>query len=104
MIRADRLVPVSPALKRGQGAQYEMKLPYREPRTTVREIQKECSMKKEDILGLFDVTGKVALVTGATGAFGSVAAKALAAVGGMVMLTGRNLSKLEQYETEIRKD
>ena len=61
-------------------------------------------MKKEDILALFDVTGKVALVTGATGAFGSVAAKALAAVGGKVMLTGRNASKLEQYAKEIRKD
>jgi NADP-dependent 3-hydroxy acid dehydrogenase YdfG len=38
-------------------------------------------MKREDILGLFDVRGKVALVTGATGAFGSVAAKALGGAG-----------------------
>ena len=55
-------------------------------------------------MGLFEVTGKVALITGGSGAFGSVAAKALAAAGTKVMLTGRNVSQLEQITKEIRED
>ena len=58
-------------------------------------------MKKQDILDLFDVTGKVAIITGATGGFGAVAAKALAAAGVKVMLTGRNVTKLDEYTKEI---
>jgi len=58
-------------------------------------------MKKQDILDLFDVTGKVAIITGATGGFGAAAAKALAAAGAKVMLTGRNTAKLEEYTKEI---
>jgi NAD(P)-dependent dehydrogenase (short-subunit alcohol dehydrogenase family) len=58
-------------------------------------------MKKQDILDLFDVTGKVAIITGATGGFGAAAAKALAAAGAKVMLTGRNVAKLEEYTKEI---
>lgn len=61
-------------------------------------------MKKQDIQDLFDVTGKVAIVTGATGGFGAVGAKALAAAGAKVMLTGRNLAKLEQFTKEIVAD
>jgi gluconate 5-dehydrogenase len=53
-------------------------------------------MKKQDVVNLFDITGKVALVTGATGGFGAVAAKALAAAGAKVMLSGRNTDKLEE--------
>lgn len=59
-------------------------------------------MNKEDINSLFDVTGKVALITGATGGFGRVAAKALAAAGAKVMATGRSSSKLEEVVTEIK--
>jgi NAD(P)-dependent dehydrogenase (short-subunit alcohol dehydrogenase family) len=58
-------------------------------------------MKKQDITDLFDVTGKVAIITGATGGFGAVAAEALAAAGAKVMLTGRNIAKLEAYTKEI---
>lgn len=58
-------------------------------------------MKKQDILDLFDVTEKVAIITGATGGFGAAAAKALAAAGAKVMLTGRNTAKLEEYTKEI---
>ena len=58
-------------------------------------------MKKQDVTDLFDITGKVALITGATGGFGAMAAKALAAVGAKVMLTGRNTQKLETYTKEI---
>jgi NAD(P)-dependent dehydrogenase (short-subunit alcohol dehydrogenase family) len=61
-------------------------------------------MKKEDILGLFDVTGKAAIVTGASGSFGSTAARALAGAGAKVMLTDRNVSKLEEIAKEITDD
>lgn len=43
---------------------------------------------------LFDVTGKVAIVTGATGAFGAAAAQGLAKAGAKVMLTGRKADTL----------
>ena len=39
---------------------------------------------------MFDVTGKVALITGASGAFGAVAAQVLSAAGCKVMLAGAN--------------
>jgi NAD(P)-dependent dehydrogenase (short-subunit alcohol dehydrogenase family) len=61
-------------------------------------------MKKQDVTDLFDLTGKVAVITGATGGFGAVASKALAAAGVRVMLTGRNVHKLEQYTKEIVAD
>lgn len=61
-------------------------------------------MKKDDVLGLFDVGNKVALITGATGAFGFMASSALAAAGAKVMLSGRTASKLEQKALEIRKN
>ena len=48
----------------------------------------------EDILknplSLFDVRGKSAIVTGATGAFGAVAAKTLAAAGANVIDAANN--------------
>ena len=53
-------------------------------------------MNKQTIQDLFDVTGKVALITGATGGFGKAAATALAAAGAQVVITGRTLSKLEE--------
>lgn len=59
-------------------------------------------MNKKDIQTLFDVTGKVALITGATGGFGKSAAKGLAAAGAKVMATARTLSALEQLVKEIR--
>ena len=59
-------------------------------------------MNKQFIEDLFDVTGKVAIITGATGGFGKTAAKGLAAAGAKVMATGRNVPKLEQLVKEIR--
>lgn len=44
---------------------------------------------------LFDVTDKVAIVTGATGAFGAAAAMGLAKAGAKVMCTGRKPETLE---------
>tara|TARA_B100000683_G_scaffold272910_1_gene317209 strand:- start:613 stop:1404 length:792 start_codon:yes stop_codon:yes gene_type:complete len=51
----------------------------------------------------FDIKGKVALVIGATGAFGSVAAKTYAGAGCKVALTGGNKSELEKISDEISK-
>ena len=49
----------------------------------------------------FDIKGKIALVIGATGAFGSVAAKTYACAGCKVALTGGNKSELEKISDEI---
>jgi NAD(P)-dependent dehydrogenase (short-subunit alcohol dehydrogenase family) len=50
---------------------------------------------------LFNVTGKVAIVTGATGGFGEAAAKGLAKAGAKVMLTGRKAETLAPVAQEI---
>ncbi len=50
---------------------------------------------------LFDITGKVILITGATGALGEAAAKGLAEVGANVMLTARNEDKLASIVASI---
>ena len=52
---------------------------------------------------LFDVRGKVAVVTGASGAFGSLAAKVLAGAGAKLVLAARNKVALEETATECRK-
>ena len=51
---------------------------------------------------LFDVTGRVALVAGASGAFGSVAAKALAGSGCKLLLAAGNESALAEIGEECR--
>jgi NAD(P)-dependent dehydrogenase (short-subunit alcohol dehydrogenase family) len=51
--------------------------------------------KIPDTKSLFDVTGKVALVTGATGGLGQAAAQGLSQAGAKVMLTGRDEAKLK---------
>lgn len=61
-------------------------------------------MKKQDIQALFDVSGKVALISGATGGFGKAAAKALAAAGAKVMATARTLSALGRLVKEIQEE
>jgi len=48
------------------------------------------------VQSLFNVEGKSILITGATGALGSVAARALAAAGAHLTLTGANAAGLEQ--------
>ena len=52
---------------------------------------------------LFDVSGKVAIITGATGAFGAAAAKGLAKAGAKVMLTGRKAETLTPLMNEINE-
>ena len=44
---------------------------------------------------LFDLKGKVALITGATGAFGQVAARVIGNSGCNLLLTGGNKDALE---------
>lgn len=52
---------------------------------------------------LFDISGKVALVTGATGGFGHAAVTALAMAGVKVMATGRDEKKLKPLVEEIQE-
>ena len=56
----------------------------------------------DKIRGLFDLTGKVAIVTGGSGAFGQAAAKAMAAYGADVVITGRRAENLEETAADIR--
>ena len=51
------------------------------------------SLKKDFVDNMFSVEGKVALVTGATGALGKVLAKAYGYAGAKIMMTGRNAAK-----------
>jgi NAD(P)-dependent dehydrogenase (short-subunit alcohol dehydrogenase family) len=53
-------------------------------------------------LSLFDVRGKTAVITGATGAFGALAAKVLAAAGANVVLCANNAAALERIAAECR--
>ena len=50
---------------------------------------------------MFDLTGKTALVTGATGGIGGAIAKALHGAGATVGISGRNESKLETLKNEL---
>jgi NAD(P)-dependent dehydrogenase (short-subunit alcohol dehydrogenase family) len=56
-----------------------------------------------DTQSLFDVTGKVAIVTGASGGLGQACSKGLAKAGVKVMLTGRTAAKLEPIVNEIQE-
>jgi NAD(P)-dependent dehydrogenase (short-subunit alcohol dehydrogenase family) len=61
--------------------------------------------KGTDLLkDLFDVSGKVALITGATGGFGHTASLAMAMAGVKVMATGRSEDKLKPVVEEIEKE
>jgi len=53
-------------------------------------------------LSLFDVTNKVAVVTGASGAFGAVAARVLAGAGCKLVLTAGKKTELEAITTECK--
>ena len=54
-------------------------------------------------LSLFDVTGKVAIVTGASGAFGALAAEVLAAAGARLVLAAGKARELEDIAVSCRK-
>jgi NAD(P)-dependent dehydrogenase (short-subunit alcohol dehydrogenase family) len=51
-------------------------------------------------LSLFDVKGKVAIVTGATGAFGALSAKVLAAAGANIVITAGRAAELKKVAAE----
>ncbi len=55
----------------------------------------------DKIRGLFDLTGKVAIVTGGSGALGHDAAKGLAAYGADVVITGRRKENLEIAAADV---
>src|SRR5262245_868022 len=50
-------------------------------------------------LSLFDIRGKTAIVTGATGAVGALAAKVLAGAGANVVLCANNAAELKKVAT-----
>ncbi len=52
---------------------------------------------------LFDVSGKSALITGATGAFGAMAARTLAEAGARLTLTAGTADALAALESELRE-
>ena len=54
-------------------------------------------------LSLFDVRGKVAIVTGASGAFGALAAEVLAAAGAKLVLTAGKAKELEEIAVKCRE-
>lgn len=56
----------------------------------------------EAIARLFDLTGKSALISGATGALGSAAAKALAEAGAHVTIAGGNVERLDALEADLK--
>ena len=53
-------------------------------------------------LSLFDVRGKTAIVTGASGAFGALAAKVLAGAGANVVLAAGNAGELKKVAAECK--
>lgn len=55
----------------------------------------------QDLKSLFDVSGKVALITGATGGFGSAVSKGLASYGVKIMASGRSEDSLKPLVKEI---
>lgn len=59
---------------------------------------------KEFAQGMFSLKGKVALVTGATGALGGAVAKAYGFQGAKVVLTARNEKKLAELKQEFAAD
>lgn len=59
------------------------------------------NLERDFVSRMFSVAGKVAVVTGATGALGSVLAKGYGYAGTKVFLTGRNEAKLKALEAEF---
>ena len=62
------------------------------------------AVEKGFVEKMFSVEGKVALVTGATGALGCVLAKAYGYAGCKVFMTGRNEAKLKALDEEFKAE
>ncbi len=54
-------------------------------------------------LSLFDIKGKVAIVTGASGAFGALAAKVLAGAGAKLVLSAGKKAELDSIATQCKE-
>jgi NAD(P)-dependent dehydrogenase (short-subunit alcohol dehydrogenase family) len=54
-------------------------------------------------LSLFDISGKTAIVTGATGAFGALASKVLAGAGANVVICASKAAELEKVAAECER-
>jgi NAD(P)-dependent dehydrogenase (short-subunit alcohol dehydrogenase family) len=61
-------------------------------------------VEKDFAKSMFSISGKVALVTGATGALGGAVAKAYGYQGAKVVMTARNADKLKQLEAEFKAE
>ncbi|MCO5154036.1 MULTISPECIES: SDR family NAD(P)-dependent oxidoreductase [unclassified Shinella] len=61
-------------------------------------------MSLHDPLSMFDVKGKVALITGASGAFGMVAARVLAGAGCSLVLAAGKAAELAAIAQQCRED
>ncbi|MCL2376467.1 MAG: SDR family oxidoreductase [Defluviitaleaceae bacterium] len=61
-------------------------------------------VRKEFAQNMFSLEGKVAVVTGATGALGSAVAKAYGYQGAKVVLTARNEAKLAELTAEFKAE
>ena len=62
------------------------------------------NVQKEFVENLFSIKDKVALVTGATGALGGAIAVGYAMAGAKVVLTGRNVDKLNAVAAQIAQE
>ncbi len=61
-------------------------------------------VEKDFAQNMFSIQGKVALVTGATGALGGAVAKAFGYQGAKVVMTARNAEKLKALEAEFKAE
>ena len=106
-VRDDVRGSAAPAGPR-EGRRYTARIPPGSATSTEPHLlREERAMAERDIWSvdkirsLFDLTGKVAIVTGGSGAFGHDAAKAMAAFGASVVVTSRRVENVESAAADI---
>jgi NAD(P)-dependent dehydrogenase (short-subunit alcohol dehydrogenase family) len=65
-------------------------------------MSEPAAFSPDQIKNLFDLSGKVAVVTGGAGALGHAVAKGLALYGADIVVTSRSIASLEKVAEEIR--